>query len=323
MIQNGLPGGIGCAGLMMKKTKSEARVASGSKKRKRAQAEEGAWEAPQNKGWPRDTTILHHSPLFFAENKDRFLRQLLIRDIQNATQRPLVVYFASPFFRASIRNEDVRRLYEVIEPYKNIPFDLLIETAGGETDATEGIVSLLQKHSPGFRAIVPLRAKSNGTLICLAADEIVMGPTSELGPIEPSVEYVPVSILRHPEYAGKDVRMKLLGEFAYDQTRSLAVKLLTNGMMRDKSKKEIERTVEVLCTRKQFASHGSVISVAEAQEIGLNASSLNNHDDLWKKFFLLHCMYSTDSTLRGVSKYFEQQTFSHSVVGDDPPFEFD
>ena len=277
------------------------------------------WQPKPNVNWPRESTLSDHTPLFYAENKDRFLRQTLIRDIQQLTGRPLVVYFASPFLRSSIRTEDVRRLAEVIAPLGSQSFDLLIETDGGETDATEAIVSYLKScATDGFRVIVPLRAKSNGTLICLAAESILMGPTSELGPIEPSVDSVPVSILTHQDYAQKDVRLSLEASFAYKQTRSLAKSLLERGMMSE-HKDHIDNTVDALCTREHYSSHGAVIDCEEAKRLKLNVEQLDEASELWRKIFLLHCFYSYDSTARDISKFFEQQTFSQSVEGDDPP----
>lgn len=73
--------------------------------------------------------------------------------------------------------------------------DILIQTPGGFTTATEALISLVQSTAPEFRAIIPKAAKSNGTLLCLAAKSIVMGVTSELGPIEPLFNGLPCSIL--------------------------------------------------------------------------------------------------------------------------------
>jgi Serine dehydrogenase proteinase len=277
------------------------------------------WVARPFTGWPRDGDLSSHSPLFFSENKDRFLRQILIRDIQMLTGRPLAVYFASPFLISSISNEDTRRLSEVVEPFRGIPFDLLIETSGGETDATEGLVSMLRSVAP-FRAIVPLRAKSNRTLICLAASEILMGPTSELGPIEPAIYGSSVSIWQEPAVKKTNHRIAVEAKFAARQTEELASRLLKNGMMNSHTAAEVKSAVNALCTRTNFASHGSVISSGEAKKIGLKVDVADPQSDLWRKLYLLHCMYSFDASFRRISKFFEQERNSYSVLGDDPVF---
>src|SRR5271170_7804717 len=51
--------------------------------------------------FPRSTDLPSQSPLFWVEQKDRYLRQLLIRDIEELTSRRLVVYFGNRFERGS------------------------------------------------------------------------------------------------------------------------------------------------------------------------------------------------------------------------------
>ena len=124
--------------------------------------------------------------------KDRYLRQLLIRDIQGSTGRTLLAYFTvtnDP--RAQIAPGDDAYFAEMARDAKGAPADLLIETAGGWTDATEKIASLLQDLLPDLRVIIPCRAKSNGTMLALVGRQILMGPTSELGPADPFIQLAP------------------------------------------------------------------------------------------------------------------------------------
>jgi ClpP class serine protease len=64
--------------------------------------------------------------------------------------------------------------------------DLFLYTRGGETDAVMPFVNAIREHCEIFGVLVPFRAHSGGTLICLGADEIVMGPFGELSPIDPT-----------------------------------------------------------------------------------------------------------------------------------------
>jgi membrane-bound ClpP family serine protease len=48
-----------------------------------------------------------------------------------------------------------------------------------------------------FIVVVPRRAKSAATLICCGADEIHMGQMSELGPIDPQIDYLPALGLKN------------------------------------------------------------------------------------------------------------------------------
>lgn len=65
--------------------------------------------------------------------------------------------------------------------------DLFLYTRGGDVLTPWRLVHLIREYAPRFNVIVPFRCYSAGTLLCLGADEIVMGKMGELGPIDPSV----------------------------------------------------------------------------------------------------------------------------------------
>ena len=146
--------------------------------------------------FPRTNITPSQSPLFWVTHKDRYLRQLLIRDIEEKTGRDLVVYFTDcDRTTAQIDQSDDVAFAELLAPLAGKPVDLLLETNGGLTDATEKICSLLRQTTTDLRVIVPRRAKSNGTVIALCGSEIVMGYQSELGPIDPSFSGVPAEFI--------------------------------------------------------------------------------------------------------------------------------
>lgn len=65
--------------------------------------------------------------------------------------------------------------------------DLLIETPGGSGEVAEDIVKLLRGKYGSIAAVVPGAAKSAGTLIVMASDDILMEPASALGPIDAQI----------------------------------------------------------------------------------------------------------------------------------------
>jgi membrane-bound ClpP family serine protease len=223
------------------------------------------------------------SPLFWVQQKDRYLRQLLVGDIEAMTGRRLVVYFANRYVDSAINTSDVANLAEILSDVKQSSIDILIETGGGSTDATESLISLIQSSVRDFRVIVANAAKSNGTLLALAATSIIMGATSELGPIEPSLAGIPCSILDTPQIAASNFPLHRLGQFALAQSRSLANSLLTKGMMNGKTPMEVAAVVEALATRSKFPSHGSVVDHREALALGLSVTYLSPDDEFWHK----------------------------------------
>lgn len=64
---------------------------------------------------------------------------------------------------------------------------LLMHTPGGVTNATETIVAYLRSKFDDIEVIVPTFAMSAGTMISLAADKIILGRQSQLGPIDPQM----------------------------------------------------------------------------------------------------------------------------------------
>ena len=82
----------------------------------------------------------------------------------------------------------------------NVPIDLVLHTPGGLVLAAEQIAAALQKHPARVTVFVPHYAMSGGTLIALAADEIVMDDNAVLGPIDPQIgKYPAASILKAVE----------------------------------------------------------------------------------------------------------------------------
>lgn len=263
---------------------------------------------PRGKGLPKQ------SPLFWVQQKDRYLRQLLIRDIEEVSGRRLVVYFANRYHPdADINIGDVSHLTELLGDVEKAPTDLFLNTNGGQTDATEALVSLLQASAPDLRVVVPHSAKSNGTMLCLAANEIIMGPPSELGPIDPYLGTTPTSILAEETVKEQNFALHKLALYAIEQTKRLATNLLSDGMMNGKSAEEVSDTVQKLASRDEFYSHGSAIDHLEAEKLGLCIRYIEAGDAYWDRIWLLYCMYANDIVRDNLVKIFEGRARSMSI----------
>jgi ClpP class serine protease len=79
----------------------------------------------------------------------------------------------------------------------DMPIDIILHTPGGLVLASQQIACALCDHQAKVTAFVPHYAMSGGTLIALAADEIVMDPHAVLGPVDPQIGQFPAaSILK-------------------------------------------------------------------------------------------------------------------------------
>jgi hypothetical protein len=267
--------------------------------------------------FPRSKALPRQSPLFWVAEKDRYLRQLLIRDIQDETGRTLLVYFAVVTdARAQITVDDDAYFAEMLRDAKGGAVDLMIETAGGFTDPTEKIASLLRTLAPDLRVVVPCLAKSNGTMLALTGSNIIMGPTSELGPADPLIPVSPGNMVpAHFLISAPNVDpiFAQAAHHAISQTVKLAGNLLSSGMMKGKTPGEIDRVVQALASRQQYPSHGSVIDADEAANLGLSVTKLGPNDELWQRIWLLRCMYAHDTRRVGALKIFEGPSVSNSL----------
>jgi len=102
-----------------------------------------------------------------------------------------------PIFRYIDINdsEEVLRAIHLTDP--EIPIDLVLHTPGGLVLAATQIARAIFKHKGKVTVFVPHYAMSGGTLLSLAADEIVMCEHAVLGPVDPQLgEYPAASILK-------------------------------------------------------------------------------------------------------------------------------
>ena len=90
--------------------------------------------------------------------------------------------------------EDAQTIIAAIKATPDdMPIDLVVHTPGGLVLAAMQIARAVEAHPAKVRVFVPVYAMSGGTLIALAADEIVMGEFSVLGPIDPQLMGFPAA----------------------------------------------------------------------------------------------------------------------------------
>lgn len=93
-----------------------------------------------------------------------------------------------PGLATQFQSDVKEALYRVLKESvgRSGKIDLFLYTRGGDVNAVWPIVSLLREFDPEFEVLVPFRCHSGGTLVALGAKRIVVGPLSELSPIDPS-----------------------------------------------------------------------------------------------------------------------------------------
>ena len=169
-------------------------------------------------------------------------------------------------------SEDVLRAIHMTDD--EVPLDIVLHTPGGLVLAALQIARAIRAHKAKVTVFVPHYAMSGGTLIALAADEIVMCRHSVLGPIDPQLGQSPAAsllkVVEQKPIAEIDDQTLVLadvGRKAIAQVKAAAKELLTDKMPEDKA----EALAEKLSTGQW--THDYPISPTEAKDLGLPVST--------------------------------------------------
>lgn len=143
-------------------------------------------------------------------------------------------------------SEQILRAIRLTPP--DMPIDLLLHTPGGLVLAAEQIAHAIRKHPAKTTVFVPHYSMSGGTLIALAADEIIMDENAILGPTDPQIGKFPaVSILKVLETKKIDeiddetIIMADIARKAIDQVKKTVVRLLKTKLDSEKAEALAEK----------------------------------------------------------------------------------
>lgn len=155
-----------------------------------------------------------------------------------------------------------------------IPIDLVLHTPGGLVLPSLQIARAIKARAGKVTVFVPHYAMSGGTLIALAADEIVMCQHAVLGPVDPQIgEYPAASLLRAVDQkpvADIDDRTLVLADVArkaIEQIRTAIEELLTGTMPPETA----TQTAELLS--QGTWTHDYPITPVQARQLGLRIST--------------------------------------------------
>lgn len=256
----------------------------------------------------------------------------LMEEVEAVTKRRLIVYAAdfkkgNPLVPPTIEPEDKTGFSDLIEGLEDQPLDILIHSPGGSVEAVEQLVSMLRANFGDIRFIVPDRAMSAATLMCLAGDSILMDERSFLGPIDPQIQItfpdggsvrLPAQTImdgfdRAQEAISKDetafrVFLPWLDRFgpfvqvcqnAMDLSIELATKWLAQYMLkaRENAQKQAVDIAAYLSDHNLHKSHARPISISDATEKGLQIIDLRSQPDLRE---LIHKLWAA------IDLYFER-----------------
>ena len=229
--------------------------------------------------------LLWGVPRLFGWRRDRRRRELILRLEHERDSRVITLIHRQetmsllglPFGRYIDIDDSEQLLRAIRLTPPEMPIDLLVHTPGGLVLASDQIAYALKRHDGRVTVIVPHYAMSGGTLVALAADEILMDPDAVLGPVDPQLGSLPrgswpaASILKALEQdnPNRDDETLILGDVArkaIDQVRA-TVRELLEGRVPDQ---EADRLAALLSEGRW--THDYPIRLEEARTLGLPVS---------------------------------------------------
>lgn len=118
-------------------------------------------------------------------------RKKCLQEISRIRGNQIIVMSADLINRyqqlVSINYQDLMPFLDQLSYLSGDSIDFIIETPGGSGETVEEIVKIIRTRFKRFSIIVPGHAMSAGTLLAMAADEILMGELSALGPIDAQI----------------------------------------------------------------------------------------------------------------------------------------
>jgi ClpP class serine protease len=183
-------------------------------------------------------------------------------------------FFSIPVSRM-IDLEDAQQIIPAIQQTPpDMPIDLVLHTPGGMVLATMQIARAIRAHPSKVTVHVPVYAMSGGTLLAIAANEIVMDDFSVLGPIDPQIMGVPAAGFvevkaQKPIAEVNDLTLIFAGisEKALKQLKAGALELIADRLPSEKAIALVDKLAGGQWT------HDYALTAKEALDLGLNVKS--------------------------------------------------
>ena len=290
-----------------------------TKKRKRQRPSR---QIPQSPHAPSSEAVVEAEGLVVAELPPPEQALSLIQRLTELRETPLLAFVVRP--DVVIRGDVVEQIYEQLRQIGRVPrLDLFLHSSGGQTEVPWRLITLIRDFAERFSVLIPGIAHSAATHLAMGADEIVMGPLSELSPVDPSRTHpllpsrkegepplaISVQDLRHcVKFVGDEIGISTPDTWAtvicalFDKVHPLAIgaiqrsyalarlistKALSTHMDPVEDKEQIDRIVNTFS--EEFFSHHYFIGRKEARETGLNVADAS--EELWEAMWALYKHY--------------------------------
>lgn len=273
------------------------------------------------------------------------LRQPLLKSIGKFFEDRYIVFLVT----GRLDTTDVEMVKTVLggsKTAKEKKILFMIYSPGGDPLAAERMIKILSEFSDNdYWALVPSTAKSAATMICLGASKIIMGPVSELGPIDLQIEKDNILIPAYSIVTAYDNLMQQginlkknqriepilqqlqgfdpaeiehyreVNELASD----MASKALKSCMLSKKPKKEIDKLIKLFTDPKRSKVHGRPIYYSDIKEFDKDGcfklELIDTNSDIWKKILEYQIRVEAHLDANNASKLIESCETSYIAGG--------
>ena len=252
------------------------------------------------------------SPLFHAQHAERYERQRLIRKYEECFGCRLIVLVDVIFPESITFFEEL-----IADADPSEPLHLLLDTPGGDGESAVRLARSAQARCTELTVIVPNQAKSAGTLLAMGAHHIFMGPTSDLGPVDPqfqspsgaglysakdliaAVDHAEQSIAANPD--SYPLHVSLLADVSavmVQQARSALERsedLVKEALRSQPDRTEGEVAAVAAAVQEKLIDlpkdHGAVFDAGDAAKAKLPVIKADPQGDQWRLIWLLWAKY--------------------------------
>lgn len=272
-------------------------------------------------------------------------RRHLYTEIEKEISIPVVAFFTSFVYAVTIEDSDADMLEGILQKCDlSKGFALFLSSPGGSGLAAERIINICRSYSGtgNYITIVPGKAKSAATMICLGSSKIMMGNTSELGSVDPQIAieedkkvkwfsvYNIVKSYRDlfaravrekgnlqpylQQLANYDEREIAESEAALALSEDIAIKTLKSGMLSHLDSSRIKQKIKRFLTPEEVKVHGRPIYAQEAKSCGLNVEIVDLKDKIWVLLYELYVRLNNYVSRDNVVKCIECEHYSFRAM---------
>jgi len=267
---------------------------------------------------PSPPVAQRYTPLFEAQHASRFERQSLIREYEDKYDCHLIVVSDAIFPESVVFLEEL-----LCEMDGSKDLHVMLNSPGGDGETAVRLVRSAQGRCKRLTVVLPDQAKSAATLFTLGAHSILMGPVSDLGPVDPqfyldgkglvaakdiiaavddATKRVQDSPETYPIWASllADVTAIMVQQARAATARSRDLLREAIASHPDRTTAEVDELVANLTPPliEEATYHGAVFDAQDAIDCGLPVTKLFPFEEHWKNVWRLWAKYAVMSGAR-------------------------